>query len=400
MNGALLKLIMTHMHVLVEDIGPRPGGSAACQAAEAYLLEQFAAHGWSVEQQPFDCPAWQDNGTMLRLGGRLLQAKANAYSPPCKVLAESVQLGTLEELEAADIGGRIAVLYGALLPEPLSPKSWFLKSERDDRIIRLLEKGEPAAIITVQQMGGGLERLIEDWEFTIPSATVDAESGRAILEAAPTTLELIIDSTTFPSRTANIVARRGAYADRVVVCAHHDTKIDTPGACDNASGVSVLLALASSLRNVAYPYTIELVSFANEEYLPIGDDEYLRHNGGDDLSAVVACINIDGVGQWLAPDSIAAMAAGQAFEGAVRSLARQQPDLLWAKPWPQSNHSTFSFRGVPSVAFTSASRVALAHHPQDNLYWSNPGRIVSVVNWVGYLLRLIGDQPQEWTRAG
>jgi aminopeptidase YwaD len=159
-----------------------------------------------------------------------------------------------------------------------------------------------------------------------------------------------------------------------------------------------LLALAEFLDPADYSFVLELVSFANEEYLPIGDDEYLRRNGGDDLSDVITCINTDGVGQILAPDSITAISAGAAFEGALTDLAAARENLEWVDPWPESNHSTFAWRGVPSVAFTSTNRVALAHHPFDDLGWSSSERIASLFPVIKRVLDLVAEHPTNWTR--
>ena len=51
----------------------------------------------------------------------------------------AVPASTLDELAAADLTGKIALLHGELVNWPLSPKSWFLKEARDDAIIGLLE---------------------------------------------------------------------------------------------------------------------------------------------------------------------------------------------------------------------------------------------------------------------
>lgn len=400
MNTLLVSCIAEHMDRLVNQIGERPGGSPACLQAELYIEDGFSRPGWSTERQAFDCPAWEDLGAKLELNGRLLDAVSNAYSPPCDIRAEAVPVCTLAELEAAELNGRIAILYGAILPAPLSPKSWFLKSERDEKIIQLLENKQPAAIVTVQKIGGGVERLIEDWEFVFPSVTVSAAIGREILLTGGPTLNLQIASSRKPGQTANIVGRSGAERRRVVLCAHHDTKYGTPGAGDNASGVAVLLALAELLNPDEYPFTLELVSFTNEEYLPIGDDEYLRRNGGDDLGDVLACINTDGVGQLLAPDSITAISAGAKFESALTALVADRPDLEWVDPWPESNHSTFSWRGVPSVAFTSTNRVALAHHPYDDVSWSSAERIARLIPLIKDILDLLAKNPPNWSRGG
>ncbi|MBM4168668.1 MAG: M20/M25/M40 family metallo-hydrolase [Ignavibacteria bacterium] len=51
----------------------------------------------------------------------------------------------------------------------------------------------------------------------------------------------------------------------IIVGAHYDTVIGTPGADDNASGVAGLLALAGLLKNHPNRSTIRFVLFANEE---------------------------------------------------------------------------------------------------------------------------------------
>lgn len=52
---------------------------------------------------------------------------------------------------------------------------------------------------------------------------------------------------------------------RVVVGAHYDAVLGTPGADDNASGVAGLLELARLLRGLAPERTVELVAFCTEE---------------------------------------------------------------------------------------------------------------------------------------
>ena len=51
----------------------------------------------------------------------------------------------------------------------------------------------------------------------------------------------------------------------IVIGAHYDTVIGTPGADDNASGVAGILELARLVSEKPLPYTIRLVAFALEE---------------------------------------------------------------------------------------------------------------------------------------
>jgi Zn-dependent M28 family amino/carboxypeptidase len=56
------------------------------------------------------------------------------------------------------------------------------------------------------------------------------------------------------------------YRDRIIVVgAHYDTVPSSPGADDNASGVSALLELARTFRDKKLPVTLRLAAFVNEE---------------------------------------------------------------------------------------------------------------------------------------
>lgn len=390
--------LFDHLNYLSAQLGPRPSGSAANRAAAGYIQTVFEKLGLEVELQEFSCPSWEDLGTIVELDGARLVAAANAYSPACDVIAPTVAVGTLAELEKAELQGRIAVLYGDLVMAPIACKSWFLKSEQDDRLVQLLEQKQPAAVITIQGSTGELERLIEDWEFNIPSATVTASSGISIMANHDKPLHLKIESIRSPGSTANVVARKkGTGQARIVFMAHYDTKIDTPGALDNASGVAVLLILAQTLSHQPLPLGLEWIAFTNEEYLPIGDDEYLRLHGNE-LGDIEVAINFDGVGQRLSVNSVAIYTHSHPFRQRVDQLKQKYPRIVWVDPWPESNHSTFAWRGVPCLAFTSRSRARIAHLRADTTAMVDPEKLIELVSFVSEIVTNIQHEPQGWTR--
>lgn len=387
-----------HLSRLCVEIGPRPIGSPGDHAAAAYIQAVFQTAGLEVETQRFECPDWEDQGTSLALDGEPVMAAANAFSPACDVAAPGVAVGTVAELEAADLEGRVGILYGELTQAPLSPKSWFLKSEREDHIIRLLEAKNPAALVTVQPRMGDLERVIVDGEFLIPSASVPARVGLALLQRRNPSLHLRIQSRQAAGHTCNVVARKaGQDATRIVLCAHHDTTIDTPGALDNAAGVAALLTLAQVLGQQELMHGLEWIAFSGHEYLPLGDDEYLRRCG-DQLEQIIVVINFDAVGQYLAANSIAMFASSAAFEDRVVEISRAYPGLAWVDPWPESNHSTFAWRGVPAIAFSSVGRIRLDHLRADSVEWVSPARLEEVVRLVMQIVADLQDKTPDWSR--
>ena len=67
-------------------------------------------------------------------------------------------------------------------------------------------------------------------------------------------------------------------AEEIVVCAHYDSTIDSPGACDNASGVDAMLRIAQTLSQAPRPAkTIRFIAFGAEEYLMFGVKVLCRH---------------------------------------------------------------------------------------------------------------------------
>jgi hypothetical protein len=60
-------------------------------------------------------------------------------------------MGTVTELEAADLAGRIGIMYGDLTKGALAAKGAVYNPERDQKIVQLLEEKRPAALITVNR---------------------------------------------------------------------------------------------------------------------------------------------------------------------------------------------------------------------------------------------------------
>ena len=372
--------VLHHVKKLSTEIGARPGGSPANWAAAHYIASVFRQCGMAVEMQDFACPAWEELGAWLCFEDAALPVAANAYSPSCLVTAPAIPVGTLEELAAADLRGKIAVVHGDLVRSPLPPKAWMFKGPDETRAVELLEEKEPTAIITVQAHPGSLERLIEDGDLCIPSATAPAHVGQLLLNHAGEMIRLRIDSRRTPGSTANVVGRlHGACREQLVICAHYDTKIDTPGATDNASGVAAMLALAERLCREDQPFSLEFVAFTNEEYLPIGDDEYVRRRA-ESFGRIVAALNFDAVGLAAGQNTVAGFNLAPDTHDAVEQVVARYPDVAWVEPWPESNHSTFAFRGVPSLAFTARAVSPSYHLRTDTIDLVSPERLAEMVD--------------------
>ncbi len=388
-----------HLLHLSRTIGARPAGSAANVAAGGYIVRSLESAGFTVDLQAYPCPTWEDLGTTLEVGGVAVPVGANPFSPSCDVQAPTVTAGTLAELQALTMRGRVAVLYGQVAAAPLAPRDWPWKGEHDAAIVAALEQGAPEAVLLVQTHEAGLARLIEDPDLGLASATVPAEVGLLLVRQPGVPVRLRINARRGPGSAYNVIGRRGSQDEpRVILCAHFDTKIDTPGASDNAGGVAVLLALAEMLGAHHLGVGLEVVAFNGEEYLPSGAAEYIRHRAAD-LDAIVALLNFDGVGQWLAPNGVTLLEGSQAFADVLEHLLRRYPGVVRMAPWLESDHGFFALRGVPSVAFTTAARQPLDHTRADTADWISPPRLREAAMLGAEIVAALQGKNPAWTRA-
>lgn len=388
----------SHLFHLAVEIGQRPGGSVGNHAAAAYIEKVFQDCGLAVERQCFPCTGWDAHESYLQINEEWVQSVANVFSTPCDVNGPVVAVSTLAELAAADLRDKIALIYGDLTRQPLPAKAWAYKEEKDARIVEILEEKRPVALITIQSRIGDLERVIEDADFTIPSATVSAQVGLLLLKRHQATVHLRIASTRTEAESCNVVARHpGQGAGTILLCAHYDTKFDTPGAADNGSGVSVLLTLAQMFSQQIHPYTVEFVAFSNEEYLPLGDDAYFaRHS--DAFDDMLAVINIDKVGCTLGNNSITTLAASEPFQEHLAAITRSYPGVIWVDPWIESDHTFFAWRGVPCIPISNSGAPRFDHLRGDTIEWLSAAKLNEAASLIYKIVEHLQTRPLGWGR--
>ena len=390
-----------HVRKLAVEFGSRPIGSTASLAAADYISDMFMRSGLSIERQSISCPDWSAEQTSLTLDGEQLEASANTFSPACDIAAETLPICTPAELELAAMTGRILVFYGDMAQGELASKGGIYVSDRDRRILQILEERQPAGIITVNPTLHARWRLIEDFDLDIPSATVSARSGLKLLRNPGATVHMKIVSRRVASHTDNVIGRLpGEIAERIVLCAHYDSKVDTPGAYDNASGVGVLLALAEILSRTKHRHTLEFIAFTGEEGAGLGDMEYARRasSAGAGFEQITAAINIDGVGPFTGTTTIASFAASREFEALIDDTIRDHPGVIRVDPWPASDHYIFYSNGVPSVALTSKGIRDIFHTLSDTIEWISADKLAEAVQLALELFEVLDHKDRSWTR--
>jgi aminopeptidase YwaD len=392
---------LEHVKHLAVHIGSRPIGSPANLAAADYISGVFNQSGLSLEKQEIPCPNWSEEHMSLALNGEVLEASANTFSPSCNISAETITVCTPAELELAPMTGKILVFYGDMAQTELATKGGIYVSERDHRILQLLEERQPAGIITINPTLHARWRLIEDFDLDIPSVTVSAHSGLKLLKNSGATVQCKIVAHRSPGHSDNVIGRLpGELPERIVFCAHYDSKIDTPGAYDNAAGVGVLLTLAEILSQRKHRHTLEWVAFTGEEGAGLGDMEYARRAGstGDGFDRVTAAMNIDGVGPFTGTTTVACFAASQAFETLLDEKMRNYPGVMKVEPWPASDHYIFYSNGVPSIALTSRGIRDIYHTSSDTFEWISGEKLAEAVQLGLDLFEVLDNKDLSWSR--
>lgn len=263
-----------YLRRLCLDIPNRRVGSAGNRAATDFFAQTVAAFGFEIEVPEFECMDWSSSGVQLTINGVPFAAFSSPYALGCRLRAPFTVISTVEALEAAEISDKVILRCGEIAKEQLLPKNFpFYNPDEHKRIIELLETKQPQAIIAATardvQMAGSLYPfpLIEDGDFDIPSVYMTDVEGNRLLEYLGQEISLHSRAKRLPATGCNVIARKVAQAARrVVLFAHIDAKIGTPGAIDNASGVIVLLLLAELLADYAGQVGIELVALNGEDY--------------------------------------------------------------------------------------------------------------------------------------
>jgi aminopeptidase YwaD len=392
---------LEHVEHLAVQIGSRMIGSTANLVAADYISGIFEQSGLSLEKQEISCPNWIEEHTALELNGEILEASANTFSPSCDISAATISVCTPAELELTSITDRILIFYGDMAQGELATKGGIYISDRDRRILQLLEERRPAGIVTINPILHARWRLIEDFDLDIPSVTVSAQSGLKLLKNPAAIVRMKISAHRSISHTANVIGRlQGELPERIVFCAHYDSKVDTPGAYDNAAGVGVLITLAEVLSQRKHRHTFEWVAFTGEEGAGLGDMEYARRarSSGNGFDQVTAAINIDGVGPFTGTTTVASFAASQEFEGLVNDRLKSYPSVIRVEPWPASDHYIFYSNGVPSIALTSKGVRDIYHTLSDTIEWISGEKLSETVQLVLGLIEVLDDKDLSWSR--
>ena len=172
--------------------------------------------------------------------------------------------------------GLTALPVGVILFGIASFGVFFLKNEADAKK-KARENAENAGIFRKDIEIGDLKSYVEMLSVTIGERHVgkheNLETAATWLESAlgPNNMGYQVSRQTFQVDGKNChnievqITGKSKPEEIVVVGAHYDTAVGTPGADDNATGVAALVCLANAFVGTEPARTIRFVGFTNEE---------------------------------------------------------------------------------------------------------------------------------------
>lgn len=169
------------------------------------------------------------------------------------------------------------------------------------------DDGSLLAQVVVNNGGDPIALLNPRSKFPVPAVVMSQKNHERVSswldEGQEVRVHVNIQGQFRPDfKSANIISSpykaKKETKDRVILCAHSDTTVNTPGAYDNASGISAIHEIARRLKDsdLDLPFNIDVIAFSNEEVGFLGADYYvneLKERG--ELHHVKAVINIDQV---------------------------------------------------------------------------------------------------------
>jgi alkaline phosphatase isozyme conversion protein len=167
--------------------------------------------------------------------------------------------------------------------------------------------------------------------------------------------------------SANIIAvKHGASREEIIVGAHYDSVSVGKGTDDNASGVGVIMEVASRIKKQETPYTIRFILFGAEEVGLQGSQDYASTMTADQVQNTIAMINLDS----LTAGDMAYIYGDAGERGAIRDWALnyaqenhldlqtqlgENPDYPLGTTGDWSDHAPFQNMGIPYAYLESTN---------------------------------------------
>ena len=263
----------------------------------------------------------------------------------------------------------------------------------------------------------------------VPTALVSAQAARRLVPGPAASGEItlavpVVTDTVFVPYVVGMLSGgsprlRNEY---VVMSAHLDhLGVRSPadqgdsiynGADDNASGVAAVIETAHALGRMRRHPSRSVIFFTpSAEEICICGSEYFTRKPPAPIGAIVADVNLDGIGRSWQSDTVSAVGSPYSTLGrTVRSVAQAHPDLALTvvdDQWPDRQYFTtsdqiwFARRGVPSIFLSSSGPDTHYHRTSDEAGTIEPDFTARISRLGAWLVHAVADAPgrPRWDEA-
>ena len=330
---------------LSQTIGPRPAGSENEHRAAQYLARTMKAVGLAVEMNPFSFLGWEPTRPAAV---KLLAPETRDVPAGSFLFSGSTPAGGIE--------GRIAhagTMY--LCRDFFEWPKYAVKDEDGSNLGYLVANaGGPAITFVLYELGrlfGRMPYVVVDFA-THEYFQKQLAAGNEIRVRMDTAG--VVNDGLLSHNVTGVLPGTCLPDEEIVVCAHYDSTLDSPGACDNASGVDAMLRIAESLtQGPKLAKTVRFIAFGAEEYLMFGSKYYvagLKEKGR--LDRVKNVVNLDMVGFG---DHLAVTVMPESYKRRLQSVFAGLTDAVRVEynsnVLPVSDHHPFHEEGIPVAMF-------------------------------------------------
>jgi hypothetical protein len=137
----------------------------------------------------------------------------------------------------------------------------------------------------------------------VPAGIISTQDGQALVqqlkENGPVQAYFQVAQISEPRVTQNIFAetKTGDPSSVIMIGAHLDSVMESPGINDDGSGVTLLLELLKALQKYSFKNKIRLAWWGGEERGYLGSNYYTEHLTKDQSHNILAYLNFDMIGR-------------------------------------------------------------------------------------------------------
>jgi len=363
------KYVNEHVRYLADQIGPRIFGTAAEKKTTKYVLSKFEEYGVNTNIETFKVSSFVPKETKLEIT-KPIQRKINCvplmYSevtPPDGIVGQlaCANVETDAKLKPKDIANKIVLVRAP-------PDHLLTYRETAEKVA----KQGAAGIILFSREGSATSFSLNPNEASmVPSISISSEEGQNLLMQLAAGHEVIVKLQVTAAKakveSCNIIGSiNGATLphEKIVLSAHQDSVINSPGANDDASGVAAVLELARIMAEKKPKRTLAFMIFGAEEPYPyyLGSWSYVQKHK-DELTNIIGVLNFDMVGVGAKIDNrpclkTTAICQGKKlktiewFEGYILQTGRELGyEFHLLEVLGYSDQVPFLFNDVPAVQF-------------------------------------------------